>query len=322
MPQLSGPLAGLKILEVSDLALYKAAVEAGRQVGWGYYFPYLLSRNRPDREAMLLGEDEGSLCVFLWQFRDATARLDLYLPPTPMNPAVLRRALERANDFNGNLSARIMRIDAKDAEALSGLRDLRTEQRKLQYLYAPRNYSNLSGKHCYTVRRNVALVGRLPDVDVVPYSASYAEACRELLRRWSRYHRDAHGTGGGVTTSERAIELATVFSDTELRGEVVLVNGRVSAFAFGGAIRSAIGCIFDTRSDVDVRGLSYFHRRSLLLKLQDFELVNDGSDAGRLGLRQLKDSFRPVEMHAEYRAFQRDTMHAEGPRWESRSDFG
>ena len=37
----------------------------------------------------------------------------------------------------------------------------------------------------------------------------------------------------------------------------------------------------------------------------DVPAINDGSDAGRSGLRQLKDSFRPVAMHAEFRASQR-----------------
>jgi len=53
-----------------------------------------------------------------------------------------------------------------------------------------------------------------------------------------------------------------------------------------------------------VAGLSYFHRYSFLEKLQEFQFVNDGSDVGRAGLRQLKNSLRPVEMHLEYRANQ------------------
>ncbi len=62
--------------------------------------------------------------------------------------------------------------------------------------------------------------------------------------------------------------------------------------------------LFEAKSDTSVRGLSYFQRHSLLSKLRDFDLVNDGSDAGRPGLRQLKNNFRPVEMHVEYRGTQ------------------
>jgi hypothetical protein len=88
----------------------------------------------------------------------------------------------------------------------------------------------------------------------------------------------------------------------DVTGQLVFVEGRLAAFAFGGEIRPGLACFFDAKSDPSVPGISYAHRRSFLLSLAAFERVNDGSDAGRPGLRQLKDSFRPVAMHAEYRA--------------------
>ena len=44
-------------------------------------------------------------------------------------------------------------------------------------------------------RRNVAMVKRLPDVQVLPYSAAHAPACRALLDSWSGRYREAHGDG-------------------------------------------------------------------------------------------------------------------------------
>jgi hypothetical protein len=72
----------------------------------------------------------------------------------------------------------------------------------------------------------------------------------------------------------------------------------------GGEIRPGLACFFERKCDTQVRGLSYFQFRRLLTQLRDFDLVNDGSDAGSAGLRQLKQSFRPVAMHAEFRATQ------------------
>lgn len=305
LPELSGALGGLRILGLDDLDRYKAAVEAGQQTGWGYYFPYLLSQNRPGRSAMLVTEDGGSMCVFRWRLSGSVARLDLYLPPIPMHTSVLGRCLERANQFNRDRSAQVMRIDARDAAAMSDLGNLRIRQRRTQYLFAPGNYQDLAGKKFYTVRRNVALVEQLPGVEVVPFSVSHAEACRELLSRWKKAHRDAHGTAGGVGASKQAIELAGQLPPRDLGGEVVVLDGRLSAFAFGGEIRPGLACSFERKCDTEVRGLSYFHFRSFLLALRGFDLVNDGSDTGRAGLRQLKESFRPVDMHAEYRASQR-----------------
>ena len=305
IPELSGVLAGLKVVAIEDLDRYKAAVEAGGQMGWGYYFPNLLAQNRPGRSAMLWTVDAGSLCVFRWQARDRAPRLDLYLPPIPLSVAALRRSLDRANDFNGDRSAQVNRIDAKDAVVMSAIPALRVRERRVQYVFAPGTYENLDGKLYRTIRRNVALFEGRVDVEIAPYSRSHAQGCKELLARWKKTHRDAHGTAGGAGGSSRAIELAGTLPEGDLGGEVVLVDGRVAGFALGGEIRPGLACAFERKCDNDLRGLTYFQFRSFLLSLRGFERVNDGSDAGRAGLRQLKNSFRPLEMHAEYRATQR-----------------
>ena len=80
---LSGVLEGLTALETSDLTRFKAAVGAGHQMGWSYYFPYLLSKDKPGRRAVLLGEDEGALCEYQWGVDDVGPRLDLLFPPCP-----------------------------------------------------------------------------------------------------------------------------------------------------------------------------------------------------------------------------------------------
>lgn len=304
MPQLTGSLQGLKALDADDLARYMAAVENGQQMGWRYYFPYLLSQHREGTRADLLVEDEGSMCVFRWQIRDSTPRLDVFVAPTPMNVPVLKRCIERANEFNDDRSARVMRIDAGDVDAVSAA-GIRVNPRESQYIYPPGEYDSLGGKKYYTIRRNVALVERLPDVQVMPYAPSHAKACRELLKRWGKAHREVHGTSGGISLSKRAIDLAGVLPKNVLRGEVVFIDGHLAAFAFGGEIRPGLACSFERKCDTEIRGLSYFQLHSLLRNLQDFSLVNDGSDAGRAGLRQLKESLRPVAMHEEYRGIQR-----------------
>lgn len=305
-PELSGPLQGLKTLDLADLAAYKVAVAAGEQVGWGYYFPYLLARNKPDRCAVLCARDGGSLCVYEWTSGEKGTRLDLIFPPTPLELPALARALERANDFNGDRSAKIKRIDEKDAAALAAVKTLRLRERRSQYLFAPATYEDLGGRKLRTVRRQVADFAEVEDVEIVAYAPEHEAACSDLLRAWRKEHRAAHGTAGGAGTTARALGMTAVFGDPDLRGELVFVGGRLAAFAFGGEIRPGVACFFEAKSDATVPGLAYAHRRSFLLALRDFDLVNDGSDTGRPGLRQLKDSFRPVAMHAEYRATQRE----------------
>lgn len=303
---LSGALGGLKVIEPSDLPRYRSAVETGRQIGFSYYFPYLLSRNRPNRSSVLLAEDDGSFCVYLLRHRESNPRLELLVAPTPMNALVLDRCLERANDFNGDSSARVLRIDARDVDAISSLTHLRIRERKAQYLYAPAAFAEIGGRKFRTLRRNVTAVAALPELEVQAYSAGkHAEACHDLLRRWLEQHRAVHDTAGGAGTTRRVIDMAGSLPVDVLHGEVILLDGKLAGFAFGGEIRPGVGCFFEAKCDSSIPGISYFQRYSFLSKLTDFELVNDGSDVGRSGLRQLKTSLRPAEMHSEYRATQR-----------------
>ena len=232
------------------------------------------------------------------------AALGSALPPLPLNLSALERALERANEFNGDRTARVLRIDEKDVEAVASISSLRVRQRREQYLYDPQEYENLGGSRYRTLRRQVAQFETLPDTKVAAYSQPHKEACLTLLRRWQDAHREAHGSAGGASTTRRAIELTETLEPTDLRGELTFCKGELVAIAFGGEIRQGVACFFDAKSAPSIPGLSYAHRRNFLIKLRDFERVNDGSDTGRSGLRQLKQSLRPVAMHTEHRARQ------------------
>jgi hypothetical protein len=301
---LPGALRGLRALNPADLTRFKAAVAAAGQKGWAFYLPYLLTKVKPGHGGIFIAEDDGSLCVFESSAAESSPRLDLVFPPLPMNPAVLARALERANDFNGDRSARVKRIDEKDAGAVASLPALRVKQRRAQYLFAPARYEQLSGNDFRTLRRNLTTVARLTHLEVVPIARGHVDACRELLARWQQAHLEAHGTGGGAGASRRALALVGTMDERDLGGEVVLLDGRVVAFALAGEIRPGLACSFERKCETLVNGLSYFQLRSLLLRLRNFDLVNDASDAGHDGLRQFKDRFRPIAMHAEFRATQ------------------
>ncbi len=303
-PTLSGALEGLHVLGVDDLPRIKRSVEAGRQLGFAYFVPYLISRNRPGKTLVLVEEDGDSICLFTWRQREVGPRLDLTVAPTPLTPSVLRKALERANDFNEDRSAKVLRIDEQDVEVAREVRGLRVSERKSQYLYDPAALVDLSGRRFRTLRRNVVRIREMPSIEVSPYRPEHAEECRELLKRWRTHHRETHGTRGGAGTSARAIAIANELSAPDLHGEIIRLEGRLVAFALGGEIRPGIGCFFEAKTDVTVPGLSYFQRWSFLSKQTGLERVNDGSDAGREGLKQLKRSLRPVAMHVEFRGRQ------------------
>jgi hypothetical protein len=300
----TGSLQGLSILGLEDLPRWKHALERGGPSGFGCYFAYVLAHQRPPRSTVLIAEDAGSLCVFLRHDDERGSRVDLFLNPIPMGIDVTRRCLERANDWNGDRSARILRIDGNDAALAARVPGLAIRERRQQYLFAPGAFADLCGGKYETLRRHVARVRRLPDLEVVPYSQRFAADCRALLERWSERYRRTHGTSGDAGFSRRELRVADLLPAPDLTGEVVLVGGRLVAYCLGGEIRPGLGCFLEAKSDLDVPGLGYFQRHHYYTNHATFALINDGSDARRPGLRQLKDSLRPVAMHPEYQGRQ------------------
>lgn len=302
--ELTGALTGLKVVDPSDLAAYNQAVASGQQIGFGYYFPHLLGYNRPGLSAALLAEDEGSICVFRWKQDKGAPRLDLVVAPTPLNNSVMLRCLERANDFNGDRGARILKIDEDDVKQVLKAKALRVVKRKTQYLYSPATYLDLSGGRFRSIRRYVTKFEQLANLDVQNYSPQYKNDCLSLLQRWRQFHRNAHGTQGGVGTTKRLLDLADFLPAPALEGEVILVDGVLVAFSFGGLLRPGVGVFSEAKSDADMAGLSVYQRYHFMSTRQDWNLINDGPDVGRGGLAQFKSRLRPVSLHQEYSARQ------------------
>jgi hypothetical protein len=299
----SSTLNGLKVASPEDYRAYASTLERSRPRGSSYYLPGLLAYQRPGNREILIDEDDGSICIYRWLSSQGKSHLDIYLAPTPMNTAVLQRCIERANDYNRDKTARILRIDDDDASAVASL-GIRVRKRREQYLFSPDKYRDLAGKSLYTIRRNCSRIDKLNDVRVESYSPDHAQSCHALLNRWRAQHRERHGSAGGYGSSKRIIDLAGKLPESALTGQVVIIEDTLVAFSFGGNIHSGMACSFERKCETQLNGLTYFQLRNFLLHLNDYEIVNDGSDAGRPGLRQLKDSFRPVQMHAEYRGYQ------------------
>jgi hypothetical protein len=298
-----GALEGLVRATIKRYRHYAKLIETGQPTGSSYYYPGLLVYQRKNRRAILLDEDEGSVCVYRWQVERDKPRLDLYLAPNPMNRSVLKRCIERANDFNEDTTARILRVDRKDAKAVASV-GFKLRKRRAQFLFSPSNYADLSGSNLRTVRRNVAAISELSNVEIRRYQKDDADACQELLSGWIESHRDTQSTTGGQGYAQRMIQLVGKLPDEVLTGQVVLIDGKLVGYSFGGAIHSGLACYYDTKCNQNIKGLTYYMRRSFLLEMKQYPLVNDGSDVGREGLNQIKQSFRPVSINQEYRAYQ------------------
>ncbi|GAB6043523.1 hypothetical protein [Endothiovibrio diazotrophicus] len=295
--------AGLQPLRVEEMAAHKHALEAGGQWASAFYYPFLLSVDRSPKRSVVWSGEPGGRALFVLS-GGKHPRLDLFAPPLPADPASLARALELANDYNGDRSARVYWIDQQDLSAVREVAGLRERFREEEYLYRPADYADLSGGAFRTLRRNLSRVEALDGLAVAPFRAEDSTDCLALLDEWERGQGRKYASLRDRGYNRACIELAPQLPDTDLRGEVIRIDGQLRAFAFGGELRAGLGVFFIAKADPQVRGLSYFQRYHFLSAMAECPLVNDSSDMGSEGLRQLKRSLRPAAMHALYNARQ------------------
>ncbi|MEA3640882.1 MAG: phosphatidylglycerol lysyltransferase domain-containing protein [Lamprobacter sp.] len=300
------PLLGdLHPLQLVDLPRFKQAIADGQQQGWNFYFPYLLFVRLGSQSTRYLWQEiNGSLCLFRHRY-GRKRRLDLAFPPVPYQETALQRALERITDFNQGRNARIYFIDEQDMPHLRALNDWRLSKRNPQYLYSPQDLEQLAGSQFRHLRRNIGTAKRQAEIAIQAYGPEHARPCRQLLDAWETRKEN---TSEGLYLQRRyalnAFHFAPQMHDRDLQGFVYRVDGQVRAFTFGGEIRPSLGCLMLAIADPDINCLSYLIRQHFFANMRECDIVNDGSDGGQNGLREMKQRFRPYGFHTPYTAKQ------------------
>lgn len=298
-------LHDLHPLQLTDLPRFKLATMEGDQLGWNFFFPFLLFVRLGSRSSRYIWEEaRGSLCLYKHQYGQKN-RLDLVFPPFPHQESALRLALERVNDFNKSHASWIHFIDDKDMPRLLELEAFSISRRNPQYLFSPQELTRMDGSGFRNLRRNINSAKRQADITIQPYGPEYAAHCRQLLLDWEN----------GKDNKQRSLLYQSRYAlnafcfepqmeDRNLQGHVYLVNGHVRAFTFGGEIRPKIGCLLLAIADPAVTCLSYLVRHHFFTSMQQCLTINDGSDGGERGLREMKQRFRPCGLHPVFTAKQ------------------
>lgn len=306
MPMLDVPEACLDLspIRIEDAGRFQAAAEQWGVKSHHYYFPRLLFGGQRKSRALLFEEVEGSILVYNLQRRAQEGRLELklYLPPFPFSAAALQRAKERMRSFNRGRAGRIDWVQEGDT-ALVASHGFATSLREREFIYDRAAVAELSGALFRSLRRHLAVVGRnYPGMSFRAYAAADQAACSALYQRF-RVQLQAKGIEPkGTQAMMNCLQDAARMPTFLMRGEVVEVDGVVRGYSFGGPISPRCGCGFLLASDHDYPGLGYAVRHRMVKSLPELPYFNDSTDNGRAGLREVKEHFRPVEMHAVHAA--------------------
>ncbi len=296
------PMAGLQGLALDHLARYEAALVTEQRMAWQHYFPflYLYSQAGAGRDEFLIGEENGSVCIFRRKMEAGAATLMLAFLPMPMHAAALQRCLERVREHNRERKVTLCWVDEADLPYLDAAGAWRAEWAHEEFIYSQDVLASLDGLEKKNLRQNINRIVRREDVELRDYQPADMPACLALHQEWFGQQQEKYGKlrGGGYT--QLCIELADRFPRDALSGKVVLVDGQIRSFGFSGRIRPGLGNEFVAYSDHTIKGLHHFLQYHLIQGIPDAKLVNAGW-ANTEGIRFAKSVFCPVDLSKVYR---------------------
>jgi len=220
-----------------------------------------------------------------------------FLPPLTGDVAVALEVL-----FDSGLSL-YGADEAFMARYLSGEGLCIVEDRdSFDYLYLRSDLAELAGNRYHKKKNRVNYFTARHKHTIELFDERYAAGSLELLEEWQRVRADAANRSVGPE-AESNVEALLMAVKLGLEGVVVLVEGRVTAFALGERLNSTTSVCHFEKADPFMEGLSQLVEREFnRLLFTDCIWVNREQDLGEPGLRRAKLSYHPVELIRKFRA--------------------
>ncbi|MHC1698183.1 MAG: DUF2156 domain-containing protein [Geobacteraceae bacterium] len=175
------------------------------------------------------------------------------------------------------------------------------DREAFDYVYLRNDLATLSGNRYHKKKNRVNYFSSRHSFVVDGYSAVYRDGTLALLEEWWRIRvgHDNRSLELEVAAAAEGLEKAEQLG---LEGVVVLVGGRVKAYALGEKMNDRTSVCHFEKADPFLDGLyqvvdQEFNRRCFV----DCEFVNREQDLGEASLRKSKLSYHPIELVKKYR---------------------
>jgi hypothetical protein len=242
---------------------------------------------------LLLGQKEGQPPFFLQP-----------VGPEP-RVGVLRRAFDWLREERGLSRPRVERADARfvaEIRAETGFEVAPTREH-FDYIYRTSDLSELKGGRYHAKRNHINRFlqnfGRV--YDFVPIGPENLSLCLDFQRRWCEWKRCAEDMN--LLNEWAAVRAALAdYAALEVRGAVILIDGRVEAFTFGELLNEETAVVHIEKANPEIPGLYAVINREFCRKYWDsVPFINREQDLDEEGLRKAKLSYHPVRLVEKYR---------------------
>jgi hypothetical protein len=219
------------------------------------------------------------------------------LPPLgpPPRTEVCRRLLSWLGEEKGVAAPRIHRADMRLAAELAASQEFQAEPQRdhFDYVYSTADLINLAGNKYHSKRNFLHVLERSHQFSYEPLEERHLPACRELAAAWcslKRCEEDLNLMGEW----EAVAAALDHFQALKLKGGVILIDGKVEAFAVGELLNRDTAVIHLEKANPDIRGLyAVINQRFCQEAWAAVPFLNREQDLGEPGLRQAKLSYHP-----------------------------
>lgn len=181
--------------------------------------------------------------------------------------------------------------------------NITAERNDFDYVYLAQDLINLSGRKFHGKKNHLnAFQKQYPDAQYIPITEEIIPKCREELNLWYENHK--RDDDKFVCYEQAAIhEIFDHFDAFKLKGGAILLDNKVVAFTFGERLNSDTAVIHVEKADSNIRGIyTAINQNFVEREWSDMIYINREEDMGIDGLRQAKESYRPIKMIEKFNA--------------------
>lgn len=172
------------------------------------------------------------------------------------------------------------------------------QKNRFDYVYSTQDLINLSGRKYHRKKNHVnAFISLFPSAQ---YTSNFTEdvkkMCVECLNVWYTEH-DLNEYPALPYERGALLELLNDFDFFDIKGGAVILGEKVVAFSLGEKLNSDTAVIHIEKADFDVKGAyAVINQQFAAQEWKDFKFINREEDLGIEGIRNAKESYRPVKM--------------------------
>lgn len=227
--------------------------------------------------------------------------------PGPRKKAVMK-LMEYLGKGRGAVKPRLERADStlvKELESNPALY-IQPMREQFDYVYRSRDLIELTGSRYHSKRNHINAMKKKYSIRYEPMKEIYVHHCTELIEKWcgiKRCEEDMNLLGEWDAVGE----MLAHYQDLGVHGGVILIEGRVVAFAFGEMLNPTTAVVHIEKADPEIRELyAVINQQFAEHEFSDVSFINREHDLGQPGLRTAKMSYHPDHLVEKFLITTRD----------------